>query len=112
MKHDTLEILLHICSEVNLHEERCRDTIDMFSNGNPDSIVRNRKCHLQGHKYPSLWVCKKKKKAKQKQKKQHDAASVLVSILSDEEEEQPQVNALEDVPLKSISDGEWISDDQ
>ena len=55
---------------------------------------------------------KKKKKAKQKQKKQHDAASVLVSILSDEEEEQPQVNALEDVPLKSISDGEWISDDQ
>ena len=54
----------------------------------------------------------KKKKAKQKQKKQHDAASVLVSILSDEEEEQPQVNALEDVPLKSISDGEWISDDQ
>ena len=111
MKHDTLEILLHICSEVNLHEERCRDTIDMFSNGNPDSIVRNRKCHLQGHKYPSLWVCKKKK-AKQKQKKQHDAASVLVSILSDEEEEQPQVNALEDVPLKSISDGEWISDDQ
>ena len=54
----------------------------------------------------------KKRKSKTKPKKQHDAASVLVSILSDEEEEQPQVNALEDVPLKSISDGEWISDDQ
>ena len=47
------------------------------------------------------------------QKKPHrDAASVLLSISSDEEDEQSQVNAPEDVPLNSISDDEWSSDDE
>ena len=45
-------------------------------------------------------------------KKHHDAASVLLSISSDEEEEQSQVNAPVDVPLNSISDDEWSSDDE
>ena len=52
MKHNTLGILLHILSDVDLHEERYRDAVDMFLNKYPDSIVRNRKHHLQGHKYP------------------------------------------------------------
>ena len=30
MKHDTLEILLHIQSDIDLHEERYRDATDMF----------------------------------------------------------------------------------
>ena len=30
MKHNTLKILLHIRSDVDLHEERYRDTIDVF----------------------------------------------------------------------------------
>ena len=47
-----------------------------------------------------------------KKKTHHDVASVLLSILSDEEEEQSQVNAPEDVPLNSISDDEWSSDDE
>ena len=75
-----------------------------FSNGNLDGTVRKRKCHLQGYKYPSRRVSKKKT--------HHDVASVLLSILSDEEEEQSQVNAPEDVPLNSISDDEWSSDDE
>ena len=45
-------------------------------------------------------------------KTHHNAASVLLSILSDEEEEQSQVNAPEGVPLNSISDDEWSSDDE
>ena len=45
-------------------------------------------------------------------KPHHDAASVLLSISSDEEEEQSQVNAPENVPLNSISDDEWSSDDE
>ena len=52
MKHGTLEILLLIRSDVDLHEERYRDATDMFSNENPDGTVRKRKRHLQGHKYP------------------------------------------------------------
>ena len=103
MKHDTLEILLHIRSDVVLREERYSDAVDMFLNEYPDSTVRKRKLHLQGHKYPSHWASKKT---------HHDVASVLLSILSDEEEEQSQVNAPEDVPLNSISDDEWSSDDE
>ena len=49
---------------------------------------------------------------KKKKKNHHDVASVLLSISSDEEEEQSQVNAPEDVPLNSISDDEWSSDDE
>ena len=49
---------------------------------------------------------------KKTKKTHHDVASVLLSISSDEEEEQSQVNAPEDVPLNSISDDEWSSDDE
>ena len=59
---------------------------------------------MQGHKYPSRRVSKTKT--------HHDVASVLLSIFSDEEEEESQVNAPEDVPLNSISDDEWSSDDE
>ena len=59
MKHDTLEILLRISSDVDLHEERYRDADDMFLNYYPDGTVRKRKCHLKGHKYPSRRVSKK-----------------------------------------------------
>ena len=45
-------------------------------------------------------------------KPHHNTASVLLSISSDEEEEQSQVNAPEDVPLNSISDDEWSSNDE
>ena len=79
MKHDTLEILLCIRSDVNLHEEWYSDAADMFLNEYPDGTVRKRKRHLQGHKYPLCQVSKKT---------HHDVASVLLSILSDEEEEQ------------------------
>ena len=103
MRHDTLEILLHIWSDVDLSEERYRDAIDMFLNEYLDGTVRKRKLHLQGHQYPSCRLSKKNP--------HHDAASVLLSILSHEEEEQSQVNAPEDVPLNSISDEEWTSDD-
>ena len=48
----------------------------------------------------------------QKKTPHHDAASVLLSISSDEEEEQSQVNAPEDVPLNSILDDEWTSVDE
>ena len=48
----------------------------------------------------------------QKKKPHHDVASVLLSIFSDEEEEESQVNAPEDVPLNSISDDKWSSDDE
>ena len=47
-----------------------------------------------------------------KKKTHRDAASVLLSISSDEEDEQSQVNAPEDVPLNSISDDKWSSDDE
>ena len=47
-----------------------------------------------------------------KKKTHHDVASVLLSIFSDEEEEESQVNAPEDVPLNSISDDKWSSDDE
>ena len=59
INHDTLEILLHIWSDVDLHEERYGDAIDMLSNENPDGAVRERKCHLQGHKCPLRRVSKK-----------------------------------------------------
>ena len=103
MKHDTLEILLSIRSDVDLREERYRDAVDMFLNKYPDGAVRKKKRHLQGHKYPSRRVSKKI---------HHDAASFLLSISSDEEEEQSQVNAPEDVPLNNISVDEWSSDDE
>ena len=79
MKHDTLEILLRIRSDVNLHEEWYSDAVDMFLNEYPDGTVRKRKRYLQGHKYPLRRVSKKT---------HHDVASVLLSISSDEEEEQ------------------------
>ena len=60
---------------------------------------------MQGHKYPSRPVSEEKKN-------HHDVASVLLSIFSDEEEEESQVDAPEDVPLNSISDDEWSSDDE
>ena len=72
-----------------------------FLNEYLDSTVRKRKCHLQGNKYLSHRVSKKT---------HHNVASVLLSILSDEEEGQSQVNAPEDVPQNSISEDEWISD--
>ena len=75
----------------------------LFLNDYLDGTVRKRKCHLKGHKYPSRRVSKKI---------HHDAASFLLSISSDEEEEQSQVNAPEDVPLNNISDEEWSSDDE
>ena len=52
MKLDTLEILLHIQSVINLCEEKHRDAVDMFLSEYSDSTVGERKCHLQGHKYP------------------------------------------------------------
>ena len=103
MKHDTLEILLRTRSDVDLREERYRDAVNMFLNKYPDGTVRKKKRHLQGHKYPSHRVSKKI---------HHDAASFLLSISSDEEEEQSQVNAPEDVPLNNISVDEWSSDDE
>ena len=103
MKHDTLEILLRTRSDVDLREERYRDAVNMFLNKYPDGTVRKKKRHLQGHKYPSRRVSKKI---------HHDAASFLLSISSDEEEEQSQVNAPEDVPLNNISVDEWSSDDE
>ena len=77
--------------------------IEMFLNKCPDGTIRKRKCHLQVHKYPSGRVSKKP---------HHNAASVLLSISSDEEEEQSQVRTPENVPLNSISDDEWSSDDE
>ena len=56
MKHDTLEILLSIRSDVDLREERYRDAVDMFLNKYPDGAVRKKQRHLQGHKYPSRRV--------------------------------------------------------
>ena len=53
MKHDTLEILLHIQSDIDMHEGRYGDATDMFLNEYKDSTVRKRKWHLQSHKYPS-----------------------------------------------------------
>ena len=49
---------------------------------------------------------------KKTKKTHHDVALVLLSIFSDEEEEESQVNAPEDVPLNSISDDKWSSDDE
>ena len=103
VNHDTLEILLHIHSDIDLHEERYRDAIDMFLNEYLGGTVRKRKCNLHGHQYPLCRVSKKP---------HHNTASVLLSISSDEEEEQSQVNAPEDVPLNSISDDEWSSNDE
>ena len=60
MKHDILEILLHIQSDVDLHEERYGDATDMFLNEYPDGTVRRRKLHLQGHRYPLCQLSKKK----------------------------------------------------
>ena len=71
---------------------------------NTRTTVRKRKHHLQGHKYPLHQVSKRKP--------HHDAASVLLSILSDEKEEQSQVNAPKDIPLNSTSDDEWSYDDE
>ena len=53
MKHETLEILLRIRSDVDLREEQYSDAVDMFLSEYPDGTVRKRKRHLQGHKYPS-----------------------------------------------------------
>ena len=41
----------------------------------------------------------------------HDAASARLNVSSDEELEE-QINASEDVPLESVSDGEWSSDEK
>ena len=105
MKLDTLEILLHIQSVINLCEEKHRDAVDMFLSEYSDSTVGERKCHLQGHKYPLGQQYPKKPTTMQHQ-------SVLLSISSDEVKEQSQVNTPKDVPLNSISDDEWSSDDE
>ena len=41
----------------------------------------------------------------------HNLASVLLSILSDEEKENLQINASEEAPIDSISDDEWSAYD-
>lgn len=105
LKNDTLELLLHIRSDDDQSKERYKDAVDMFLNEYPDGTIRKKKRHLQGHVYPSNRTSQKKHR--------HDAASVLLDISSDEEEEEhPQINAPEDVPLEGISDDEWSSDDE
>ena len=94
VKHDTLELLLHIGLDIDQSKERYGDAVEMLLKEYPDSTIRKKKHHLQGHVYQpnqaSLNKCC------------HDADSAFLNISSDKELEE-QINATENVPLEDIS---------
>ena len=53
LKHDTLEILLHIGLDNDQSKERYGDAVEMFLKEYPQDTIRKKKRRLQGHVYPS-----------------------------------------------------------
>ena len=54
MSHETLEILLHIQSDIDQGKEQYGGTAEMFLTEYPDVTVHKRKFCLQGHAYPQI----------------------------------------------------------
>ena len=110
LKHETLNMLLHIRSDDDLSKGRYKDPIQMFLNEYPDGTVRKRKRHLQGHDYPS--------NRKSSKRPRHNIAAGLAEI-SDEDDspnddpnDNPNYQNVEEIPLTNISDDEWTSDEE
>ena len=89
MSHETLEMLLHIPSDVGQSKERYGDAVEMFLTEYPDGTVRKRKRRLQGHTYPQI--------QKSIKKSNHDVVVVLDSVI--EEDAQDIAARPEDLPL-------------
>ena len=49
----TLEIILQLGFGNDKSKERYGDAVEMFLKEYPDSTIRKKKRHLQGHMYPS-----------------------------------------------------------
>ena len=54
LSHEILEMLLHIQSDVDQSKKPYGGAIEMFLTEYPDSTIRKRKHHLQGHTYPQI----------------------------------------------------------
>ena len=103
LKHDTLEITLHIGLDNDQSKERYRDAVEMFLKEYPDGTIRKKKRHLQGHVYlPNQASI---------HKRCHDAAYALLNVSTDEESEK-QINASDNVSTECKSGDEWSSDDE
>ena len=103
LKHETLEMLLHVRSDNDLSVERYADPVAMFMNEFPDGTIRKHKRHLQGHQYPT-----NRKSTKQDNR---DVAAVLDEILPDDDDPMiiPPLDP-QDLPLEEISDDEWTDE--
>ena len=105
MKHDTLELLLHVRSDDDQSKERYKEAVEMFLSEYPDGTIRKKKRHLQGHVYPA--------ERKSTKKQSHNPATVLIdmSFSDEEQQEEDALRAPEDLPLDGIYDDEWSSSD-
>ena len=102
MSHETLEMLLHIRSDVDQNKEGYGGAVEIFFTEYPNGIAHKRKRCLQGHAYPQI--------RKSTKIPNHNVVAILDSVIK--EDAQDIAARPEDLPLGQFSDDEWSSEDE